>query len=145
MTLLGCWGHYPRRGFDEALKSMPKSTSSAGMAVKDGLEFCNQLFDIERELKDKTVDERYDKRPVLSRLLLDAFKSWLGTALPKNLFGKAVAYCQNQCNKLTRGLDDNLLEIGNNRSERSINPFIIGRKNWLFSNTPRGDKASAIV
>jgi len=39
---------------------------------------------------------------------------------------------------------DWLLEISNNRAERSIKPFVIGRKNWLFSNTPGGAKASAV-
>lgn len=37
------------------------------------------------------------------------------------------------------------LEIDNNRSERSIKPVVIGRKNFLFSNTPRGAKASAMI
>ena len=38
-----------------------------------------------------------------------------------------------------------LLELDNNRSERSIKPFVIGRKNWMFSNTPRGATASATI
>ncbi|MDK2855709.1 MAG: transposase [Bacillota bacterium] len=40
---------------------------------------------------------------------------------------------------------DGRLEISNNRSERSIKPFVIGRKNWLFANTPRGAQASATI
>ena len=40
---------------------------------------------------------------------------------------------------------DGRLEIDNNRSERSIKPFVIGRKNWLFSNTPKGAIASATI
>jgi len=42
-------------------------------------------------------------------------------------------------------MQDGRLEIDNNRSERSIKPFVIGRKNWLFANTPRGAKASATI
>lgn len=42
-------------------------------------------------------------------------------------------------------LEDGRLEIDNNRSERAIKPFVIGRKNWLFANTPRGAKASSII
>lgn len=83
-----------------------------------------------------------------SRPVLDAFFAWLDTestqVLPKSLLGKAIAYCKNQWGKLTAFLKDGRLEIDNNRSERSIKPFVIGRKNWLFSNTPRGAKASAI-
>lgn len=40
---------------------------------------------------------------------------------------------------------DGRLELDNNRSERSIKPFVIGRKNWLFANSPRGAKASATI
>lgn len=54
-------------------------------------------------------------------------------------------YCLNQWDKLVVFLQDERLELDNNRSERSIKPFVIGRKNWLFSNTPRGAKASATI
>jgi transposase len=65
--------------------------------------------------------------------------------LPKSLVGKAITYSLNQWEKLTAFLKDGRLEIDNNRSERSIKPFVIGRKNWLFANTPRGAKASAAI
>lgn len=65
--------------------------------------------------------------------------------LPKSAFGKAVTYCLNQWDKLQGYLLDGRLEIDNNRAERAIKPFVIGRKNWLFSNTPRGAKTSAIL
>ncbi|MGG1532150.1 IS66 family transposase, partial [Brevibacillus agri] len=58
---------------------------------------------------------------------------------------QAIAYSLNQWDKLTAFLQDGRLEIDNNRSERSMKPFVIGRKNWLFANTPRGAKASAII
>jgi hypothetical protein len=61
------------------------------------------------------------------------------------LVGQAIAYSLNQWEKLTAFLDDGRLELDNNRSERSIKPFVIGRKNWLFANTPRGAKASATI
>lgn len=50
----------------------------------------------------------------------------------------------NQCSKLTVYLERGLASIDNNRAERAIKPFVIGRKNWLFSNTRSGAKASAI-
>jgi len=65
--------------------------------------------------------------------------------LPKSTFGKAVTYCWNQWAKLLVYLEDGRLEIDNNRAERSIKPFVIGRKNWLFANTPKGATASAII
>ncbi len=65
--------------------------------------------------------------------------------LPKSAFGQAINYCLNQWDRLKVFLQDGRLEIDNNRSERSIKPFVIGRKNWLFSNTPKGANASATI
>jgi hypothetical protein len=148
VTLVGCWAH-ARRKFDEALKALPEDKRNAAVAAREGLEYCNRLFAIERELKDKTPEERYQTRQVRSRPVLDAFLAWLknqkARVLPKSTFGQAIYYCLGQWDKLVAFLQDGRLELDNNRSERSIKPFVIGRKNWLFANTPRGAKASAIV
>jgi hypothetical protein len=75
--------------------------------------------------------------------------SWLKIqeqkVLPKSGLGKAITYCLNQWDKLVAFLEDGRLEIDNNRSERSIKSVVIGRKAWLFSNTPQGARASAII
>lgn len=148
ITLVGCWAH-ARRKFDEALKSLPKSHSDALVAAKKGLQYCNELFAIERKLIKASPDERHKERMKCSRPVLDDFLAWLkkqsAEALPKSGFGKAVAYCLNQWAKLEAFMQEGRLEIDNNRGERSIKPFVIGRKNWLFSNTPRGAKASSVV
>lgn len=148
VTLVGCWAH-ARRKFDEALKALPVSKRSAAVAAKEGLEFCNRLFAIERDLKDMTPDERYETRLVRSRPVLEAFLAWLNTqssrVLPKSALGQAIKYCLGQWDKLEAFMLDGRLELDNNRSERSIKPFVIGRKNWLFANTPRGARASAII
>ena len=148
VTLVGCWSH-ARRGFHYALQALPPPERDKEVASNEGLEYCNQLFAIERELKDKTPEERHRERQARSRPVLDAFLAWLKTqnekALPKSYFGKAVHYCLKQWYKLEAFMQDGRLEIDNNRSERSIKPFITGRKNWLFSNTPAGAKASAVI
>ena len=81
--------------------------------------------------------------------LVDDFYAWLNyqrpRVLPKSAFGLALTYCLNQWDKLKAFLQDGRLELDNNRAERSIKPFVIGRKNFLFSNTPRGAKASATI
>lgn len=148
VILVGCWAH-ARRKFDEALKALPDSKSSASVTAKEGLDFCNRLFAIERDLKDSPPDERYTIRLERSRPVLDAFSAWLRTqrsrVLPKSAFGKAITYCRNQWDKLEAFMKDGRLELDNNRSERSIKPFVIGRKNWMFANTPRGAHASAVI
>lgn len=148
VTLVGCWAH-ARRKFDEAIKALPASQKSSPVLIKEGLKFCNFLFQVERELADVSFEDRYKIRIERSWPILDAFLSWLKTqkprVLPKSAFGQAIKYCLNQWNKLTAFMMDGRLEIDNNRAERSIKPFVIGRKNWLFSNTSRGAQASAII
>jgi len=63
----------------------------------------------------------------------------------KNIFGKAVQYTLDQWKYLEHYLLDGRLEISNNRAKRSIKPFVIDRKNFLFANTPRGARASAVM
>ena len=148
VKLVGCWAH-ARRKFDEALKALPEQQRSKDVTAKEGLQFCNQLFAIEREIKDLSFDERHQVRLEKSRPLLGAFSVWLRTqtpkVLPKSALGQAIKYCRNQWDKLEAFLEDGRLEIDNNRSERSIKPFVIGRKNWIFANTPKGAKASAVT
>ena len=64
---------------------------------------------------------------------------------PKSAIGKAVAYSLRQWSKLERYLEEGHLSIDNNRAERAVKPFVIGRKNWMFSNTANGAQASSIL
>jgi transposase len=148
ITLVGCWAH-SRRKFTDALKALPDAQREKAVVAQEGLDFCNQLFAIERKLKDVSAQERYQVRLEQSTPILEAFLAWLKTqtprVLPKSALGQAVHYCRNQWEKLNAFLQDGRLELDNNRSERSIKPFVIGRKNWLFSNTPRGATASAVI
>lgn len=148
IILVGCWAH-ARRKFVEALEALPKDKRDADVAANKGLKFCNKLFGIERKLKDISASERYTERLIQSKPILDEFFEWLKylkpMVLPKSAFGTAVGYCLNQKSKLEAFLLDGRLEIDNNRAERSIKPFVIGRKGWLFANTSRGAKSSAII
>ena len=78
---------------------------------------------------------------------MEEFFAWadLCGAVPKSPVGKAVYYAFTQRKYLKCFLSDGRLEISNNRAERSIKPFVIGRKNWLFANTPGGAIASAMI
>ena len=148
IILVGCFSHAQRK-FDEALKALPKEKQNADVAARQGLEFCNRLFALERELKEVSDEERYRERLKRGQPIIAEFKSWLDyqrpRVLPKSAFGQAIGYCLNQWDKLLAYLADGRLELDNNRAERSIKPFVIGRKGWLFSNTPRGAKASATI
>jgi transposase len=144
ITVVGCWAHL-RRKFDEALQTLLKENRNSSDAAK-GVAYCDKLFHLEKQFALLCPEERQKEREHLSKPLMEAFFSWndsLG-ALPKSLLGKAVYYAQSQRKYLKAYLLDGRLEISNNRAENSIRPFVMGRKNWLFSNTPNGAKASAI-
>jgi len=145
ITVVGCWAHV-RRKFDEALKILPEK-DRADSAAKYGKQYCSQLFELEREFAELPPDKRFEKRQELSKPVLDEFFAWAEslTVLPKSPVGAAVQYALSQRKYLERYLKDGRLEISNNRAERSIKPFVIDRKNFLFANTPRGATASAIM
>ena len=70
----------------------------------------------------------------------------VGTAaLPKSALGKAVNYALNHRNGLSVFLQDGNIDLSNNICERAIRNFTIGRKNWLFSASPKGAAVSAAV
>jgi transposase len=145
IVIVGCWAH-ARRKFDEALKSLPEKDQAGSLALK-GKQYCDRLFAIERTLEDCTHEERYKKRQELAKPVLDEFFAWLSSLrpAPKSALGKAVHYALEQGKYLKRYLLDGRLEISNNRAERSIKPFVIDRKNFLFANTPGGARASAVA
>ena len=145
ITVVGCWAH-ARRKFDEAMKSLPKGKAKNSSAAQ-GLAYCNLLFKIEEGLADLSSEERYDRRLKQARPVLDAMLAWANTrtAAPKSALGKAFTYLKDQWPYLLNYLKDGRLEFSNNRAERSIKPFVIDRKNFLFSNTPGGARSSAVI
>ena len=145
ITVVGCWAH-ARRKFDEAVKSLPKGKVK-GSSAAQGLAYCNLLFAIEQEIAEKTAEERYEERLKQARPVLDAMLAWANTrtVAPKSALGKAFTYLKEQWPYLVNYLKDGRLEISNNRAERSIKPFVIDRKNFLFANTPKGAGGSAVM
>jgi len=145
VTPVGCWAHM-RRKFDEALKSMSAAERESSKA-QTGLEFCNNLFAFEREFAELDPSDRFKRRLELSKPEADKFFAWTGSfnTLPKSPLGKAIKYAFDQKEYLMNVYLDGRLELSNNRAERSIKPFVMGRKNWLFSCTPKGARASSVI
>lgn len=140
---LACLAH-ARRKFVEAQKVQPKGkTGRADVA----LNLINRLYAIERELKDLSDEQRYQGRRRHSLPVLEQLKAWLDKTQPQvtaqNALGKALNYLAGNWSRLERYVEAGYLPIDNNAAERAIRPFVIGRKNWLFSDTPRGATASA--
>jgi transposase len=147
ITVCGCWAH-ARRAFADALKAAPQDERS-GTPSHKGLEFCNELFALEREYNKEclTPEERFQARMARSKPISDALFAWGATvsALPKSVLGRALHYLFEQRPYLENVYKDGRLELSNNRAERSIKPFVVGRKNWMFCASPKGARASSVV
>ena len=124
----------------------------------EGVKHCDRLFALEREFdgKDKngkqvreplSPEEKHSSRNEEVRPLLDDFFNWLMTVNPAggNKLAKVVQYALNEKRYLYGFLADPRIEISNNRAENAIRPFVVGRKNWMFSDSPKGATASAML
>lgn len=145
ITRLGCWAH-ARRKFIEAKipqKNKPEKTGKADQA----LAWIQQLYRIEHDIKLLGTEERLTARQQHAQPVIDKIKTWLEKSIlqvpPKTALGKALHYCHNQWPRLIRYVEHGDYPIDNNPAENAIRPFVIGRKNWLFSASQQGARASA--
>jgi len=145
LTHVGCLAHIRRKFFD-ALKADKKSRTAA-----HALKLIARIYLIEKKLRDENLlpDKFIKKRKDEVVPILTEFKKWLDEKqvylTPKTDSGKAVNYAIGQWDNFSNYLDSAELTPDNNIIENAIRPFVIGRKNWLFSNTPRGAKSSALL
>lgn len=144
-TLCGCLVH-ARRKFHEALVANPDNEMA-----KTGEDYLLKLFAVE-SMADKqslSPEERLNLRNEKSKKIIDEFYEWIAStehrALPQSLVGKAVTYAINQKEYLCNFLKDGRIQLSNNLAEQSAKVFVIGRKNWLFSNTANGANASTLI
>jgi len=144
---VGCWAH-ARRKFEQAVKAQGDGKPKAGMAMQ-GLSYIRILYRIEDGIKNNTQEERYAIRQAEAKPMLEKIRTWLDKSISKSptssSVGKALNYLNNQWRTLTHYIDDGRLQIDNNRTENAIRPFVVGRKNWLFADTPKGAHASAAL
>lgn len=140
---LGCMAHARRKFKDAQALQKKGKTGKADQA----LAYIQKLYLIEKRIKDEPPDKRFELRQRDAKPILDKLKTWLDKSLqtvaPKTKIGEALIYLNNQWDRLVRYLDDGRYPIDNNAAERAIRPFTIGRKNWMFSQSQAGAKASA--
>lgn len=143
ITHLAYWAHARRKFIDAQKIQKAGKTGKADQA----LAFIQQLYGIEKVIKDKTPAEKHQNRQTQSLPVLQKLKSWLDKSLshapPQSLIGKALHYLHEQWPKLIRYVESGHYPIDNNAAENAIRPFVIGRKHWLFSSSPKGAVASA--
>lgn len=143
VTEVGCLAHARRKFFDlhAAGKSQIAETALAQFA---------KVYDIERELKEATADERREVRQQRTRPIIDALHQWMvlqRQQVPGNsATAKALDYSLRRWEALTRFVDDGQLPADNNWIENQIRPIAIGRNNWLFAGSLRaGQRAAAVM
>ena len=141
-----CWAHIRRYLTDAIPKG--KELDYAQPSVQ-GIMYINQLFHLEDVIKAKYTSFDAIKKARLEeeKPIVEGFLSWLDNQSPVrgSRMDKAVTYIQNRRSYLTTYLEDGRCSFSNNLSEIAIRPFTVGRKNWLFCDTPNGAQASAIV
>ena len=134
IRVVGCAAH-ARRKFDEALTALPKEQQQTFRAA-EALCYFAKLFQLEQSFAELKPEERYTKRLEQAKPVLDALLAWANDLIPrtapKSALGKALHYLKEQWPYLVRYLEDGRLELSNNRAERSIKPFVMGRNYVLF-------------
>ena len=148
ITRTCCWAHV-RRYFNDAVPQKKKMDYSD--PALQGVIYCDKLFAVERHCSEHgfSAKQRYNYRLQHSKPLIDAFWKWVDIQKERqdanSMIGRAITYALNRKPYLATYLEDGRCSFSNNASENSIRPFCVGRRNWLFNETPAGATASATV
>jgi transposase len=138
---VACNAH-ARRKFYEA------RSSDAGRSHQ-ALAYYGQLYEIERQARDRDEAQRLRMRQDLAVPILERFKTWLeaqrAEVLPKSPISEAIGYALNNWSALIRYTEAGFLSIDNNVAEREMKRIAIGRKNWLFVGSERGGETAAVL
>lgn len=145
IKLAGCWAH-ARRKYTDVVK-----TAKNSKALETIIDYIAQLYKIEKQAREEAQDpdeildlrQKYSK-PVIEKLF-EYIQHKSTEVPPKSLFGSAMQYTLNEWDKLVVFLENGSIPIDNNLVENKVRPFVLGRKNWLFSGCPHGADASAFL
>jgi len=137
-----CWAH-ARRYFYDARKTAPQLSHTA-------LAWIKMLYQIEKEIKDISAEQKKAVRQEKSVVILNDFKNWLDKipfeqALPQSPIRQAINYALNGWEALCRYTTDGGFSIDNNIAENLMRPIALGRKNWLFFGSDNGGRTAAIL
>jgi transposase len=145
---LGCWAHC-RRDFNDALQALPKNARTPDQLAAQFMALIGKLYEVEANARERGLgaEDLHKQRQLHSVPVLGKIEALLlanlHTVLPGSLLGKALHYLSSQWAKLSLYVTNGAYPIDNNACENSIRPFVVGRKNWLFSDTVAGANASA--
>ncbi|RZT91018.1 transposase [Advenella incenata] len=142
VTEIGCMAHARRKFFE--LHAANKS-----QLAEQALHYIGQLYEIERQAKDLSHEDRRQVRQTQASPLAQALHAWMLAQRARvpdgSATAKALDYSLKRWSALTRYLDDGQLPIDNNHIEQQIRPIAIGRNNWLFAGSLRAGKRAAAI
>ena len=149
VTRCGCLAHM-RRYWHEAIpaaRRKKKPKNQPALPAETGREYCNQLFELEKQYMDLDQDKRKQLRLQTQAPIWKAYWAWLKNINPSggSRLAKAVTYAKNQKPYMENYLLDGRCSISNNLAENIARPYAVGRKNFLFHDTVKGAKASSII
>lgn len=145
---VGCLAHVRRKFVEVGKGSGKKNKAGTASTVID---LIGKLYHLEKQAREQQFDPDQIKqlRQERAKPIMDKIKAILDDRYeatpPKSLLGRAIAYARGQWERVEAYLENGLLSPDNNAAENAIRPFVVGRKNWLFSGSPRGAKASAAL
>jgi len=141
LTEIACWAHSRRYFFEAQTSDLCRATVM--------LAYIQLLYEVEREARNMTAEQRRELRQVKSRPILEDIKNYLLTekpkVLPKSPMGVAIDYTLSNWEALLRYTEDGDLQIDNNGAERSLRPIVVGRRNWLFYGSDKGGRTAAVL
>ena len=149
VTHAECWAH-ARRYFYESIPLDENKKLNVNAYGNIGVAYRDKLFKVEREIANLSVEEKVKKRQEKSKPIIDEFYEWVNSMMSKkvilnNKLNKALTYVTNQRKELSEFLTDGRIPLTNSLAERSIRPFAVHRKNWLFADSVEGAKANAVM
>jgi hypothetical protein len=137
-----CWAHVRRKFYD-------LQQAHASPLATEAVQRIGQLYDIEREIRGCSPDERKQARQVRARPVVDAMRTWFEVSLRKlshkSDVALAIQYALNRWTALTRYLENGQIEIDNNAAERALRAIALGRKNYLFAGSDAGGERAALL
>jgi transposase len=150
IILVGCFAHV-RRNFVKVIDARGKAAKNKHGSAEVALEYIGRLYRIEKLARERELspDEIVCLRREKAVPVLEEFKAWMDKRIdqtpPKGLLGQALSYAITRWDRLIRYIENGHITPDNNAAENAIRPFVVGRKNWLFSGHPNGAHAAATL
>ena len=140
-----------RRKFAEIVKGAGGDAVCEGVdsLALEGRRRIDRIFKVDEGFDKMAPAARKRARAKKLKPMMSSFRKWAESAITQAAPGlalhAALAYALKYWPYVMNVLEDGNLGLDNNIAERSVKAFVIGRKNWLFSDTPRGAEASAAI